>query len=65
MKEGRDEMNLAEFPLSLLADRAGADQRSLCFEDTVWDEGRKERITRQLTVTASVDPLRDPPVIVL
>ena len=53
LKEGRDEMNLAEFPLSLLADRAGADQRSLCFEDSVWDEGRKERITRQLTVTAS------------
>ena len=53
MKEGRDEMNLAEFPLSLLADRAGPDQRSLCFEDSIWDEGRKERITRQLTVTAS------------
>lgn len=53
LKEGKDEMNLAEFPLSLLADRAGADQRSLCFEDSVWDEGRKERITRQLTVTAS------------
>ncbi len=53
LKEGRDEMNLAEFPLSLLADRAGPEQRSLCFEDSVWDEGRKERITRQLTVTAS------------
>ncbi len=53
LKEGRDEMNLAEFPLSLLADRAGPEQRSLCFEDSVWDEGRRERITRQLTVTAS------------
>ena len=52
-KEGKDEMNLAEFPLSLLADRAGPDQRSLCFEDSIWDEGRNERITRQLTVTAS------------
>jgi hypothetical protein len=53
LKEGKDEMNLAEFPLSLLADRAGPDQRSLCFEDSVWDEGRRERITRQLMVTAS------------
>ena len=55
LKEGRDEMNLAEFPLSLLADRAGPDQRSLCFEDSIWDEGRKERVARKLTVTASAE----------
>jgi hypothetical protein len=40
---GRDEMNLAEFPISLLADRVQAGQKTLYFED---EHGR-------LTVTGS------------
>src|SRR5881275_3165232 len=40
---GRDEMNLAEFPIALLADRAQAGQKTLYFED---EHGR-------LTVTGS------------
>ncbi len=55
LKEGRDELNLAEFPLSVLADRAGPGQHTLCFEDSIWDEGRKELVARKLTVTASAE----------
>ena len=40
---GRDEMNLAEFPIALLADRTQAGQKTLYFED---EHGR-------LTVTGS------------
>jgi hypothetical protein len=41
--DGRDEMNLAEFPIALVADRAQAGQKTLYFED---EHGR-------LTVTGS------------
>src|SRR5438067_12415426 len=30
---GRDEMNLAEFPITLLTDRSPRDQKTLCYED--------------------------------
>lgn len=30
---GRDEMNLAEFPITLLSDRPPRDQKTLCYED--------------------------------
>ena len=30
---GRDEMNLAEFPITLLSDRPARDQKTLCYED--------------------------------
>src|SRR3954451_25216901 len=32
-RNGRDEMNLAEFPITLLADRAPKDQKTLVFRD--------------------------------
>ena len=51
--DGRDELNLAEFPLCALAHRLRPDQKTLRFEDRVWDEGRGETITRQLTITGS------------
>ena len=51
--EGRDELNLAEFPISAIADRLRPDQKSLVFEDRIPDVGRREIITRQLTITAS------------
>ena len=50
--DGRDELNLAEFPLCALAHRLRPDQKSLRFEDQVRDESRGEMILRQLTVTA-------------
>ncbi len=51
--DGRDELNLAEFPLCALAHRLRPDQKTLRFEDHVWDERRGETITRQLTITGS------------
>jgi len=51
--DGRDELNLAEFPLCALAHRRKPNQRTLHFEDRIWDELRREMITRQLTITGS------------
>lgn len=51
--QGKDEMNLAEFPLSAISERTDPNQKTLVFEDRVWDESRGEMVTRQLTVTAS------------
>ncbi len=34
---GRDELNLAEFPLATLADKAPRDCKTLAFEDQIWD----------------------------
>ena len=36
---GRDEMNLAEFPLAMLADRVPHGCKTLVFEDRIWDQG--------------------------
>ena len=51
--EGKDEMNLAEFPLCALAHRLRPDQKTLRFEDRLWDERRRQTISRQLTITGS------------
>ncbi len=51
--DGKDEMNLAEFPLSAISDRLDPDQKTLVFEDRIFDQQRGEMITRKLTITAS------------
>lgn len=51
--DGKDEMNFAEFPLAAIADRVPDDQKTLVFEDQLFDSGRSEMITRRLTITAS------------
>lgn len=51
--DGRDEMNLAEFPLCCLAHRLPEGQKTFRFEDRVWDEGRGAFVARKLTVTGS------------
>jgi hypothetical protein len=53
LADGKDELNLAEFPLTALSDRVAAGQTSLQFEDRIWDESRGQMITRKLRVTAS------------
>jgi hypothetical protein len=53
VSEGKDEMNLAEFPLCALSRRPRPDQKTLRFEDRLFDKGKGEWITRQLTVTGS------------
>lgn len=51
--DGRDELNLAEFPLCALAHRVAPGTNTIRFADQVWDETRRETVSRCLTVTAS------------
>ena len=50
---GRDEMNLAEFPLATLADKAPRGCKTLAFADRIWDPGQRKYVARRLTITAS------------
>lgn len=47
-----DELNLCEFPLTVLSDRSPKDQFELSFADDLWDEGAQERISRTLNISA-------------
>lgn len=51
--DARDELNLAEFPLAAIASRVPEGQKTLVFEDQIWDEGRGERVARKLTISGS------------
>jgi len=55
---GKDELNLAEFPLCSIADRVEPGQKTLRFEDRIWDESRGELITRKLTIFDAETPQR-------
>ena len=50
---GRDELNLAEFPITLLADRIPAGCKTLEFEDALFDQQANALVTRRLTITGS------------
>lgn len=50
---GKDELNLAEFPLSIIGKRAPGGAKTIYFSDQVWDKGAKKFVDRKLTVTAS------------
>ena len=50
---GKDEMNLAEFPISVIGRRPPGGVKTLVFKDTVWDKGRNEWVNRKLIVTGS------------
>ena len=50
---GRDEMNLAEFPLAMLGDQVPQGCKTLVFEDRIWDRGQKEHVVRRLTISGS------------
>ena len=50
---GKDELNLAEFPIALVTDRVPAGQKTIKFEDQVYDERKGQLVTRRLTITAS------------
>lgn len=49
---GRDELNLAEFPISVLSRHVSSTERARVFEDRIRDQGSGELITRRLTVSA-------------
>src|SRR5262245_12542840 len=49
---GRDEMNIAEFPITLLSDRAPKGQKEIEFNDKIFDPQSGREISRTLTITA-------------
>ena len=49
---GKDEMNLAEFPITLLTDRVPKGQKTIQYQDTIYDEKNGKHITRTLTISA-------------
>ncbi|RYD74360.1 MAG: hypothetical protein EOP84_20035 [Verrucomicrobiaceae bacterium] len=51
--DGRDELNLAEFPLSVLSKRSGGDSKILVFEDQIWDSRARAMVARKVTVSGS------------
>jgi hypothetical protein len=50
---GKDEMNLAEFPITLLSERVPRGQKTIEFEDCFYDDGTGKVITRRVTITGS------------
>ena len=50
---GKDEMNLAEFPLSIIGKRSPGNLKTLHFEDEVWDRSLQKYVPRKLTITGS------------
>src|SRR5258708_4331615 len=49
---GKDEMNLAEFPIALLADRVPKGQTTIHFKNRIFDEKSRKTIVRKVTITA-------------
>jgi hypothetical protein len=49
---GRDEMNLVEFPITLLTDRVPKDQKEAVYQDEIFDEKMGLTLTRKLTISA-------------
>jgi Replication initiator protein A len=52
-QEGRDELNLAEFPISAIGNRLDPSVKTILFQDTAFDKSTGETIRRKLTITAS------------
>lgn len=50
---GRDELNLAEFPIALLSETIPQGVKSLEFKDQIFDSGKKKLLNRKLTIEGS------------
>src|SRR5580704_15720624 len=57
---GRDEMNLAEFPITLLTDRVPKEQKEAVYQDEIFDERTGRTLSRKLTITAGNHGLTTP-----
>ena len=53
ISDGRDEFNLAEFPLTLLTDKAPGDCKTLEWQDEIIDKATNLPVTRRVVVTGS------------
>lgn len=49
---GRDEMNIAEFPIALLTDRVPKDQKEAIYQDEIYDDRTGRTLARKLTIQA-------------
>src|SRR5437660_4051501 len=49
---GRDEMNLAEFPITLLTDRVPKHRKEAVYQDEIYDERTQLTLSRKLTISA-------------
>jgi hypothetical protein len=49
---GKDEMNLAEFPITLLTDRVPKGKKIIQYRDRIFDEKSGKQLTRKLTISA-------------
>ncbi len=54
-------MNFAEFPIALLTDRVPKGQKSIKFEDQIYDERRKRLITRSASSKGRKNTACPPP----
>ena len=52
LRLGKDEMNLAEFPIALLSDRVPKGKKVIQYQDRIFDEKAGKHLTRKLTVSA-------------
>ena len=50
-QEGRDELNLAEFPISAIGTRLDPSVKTTLFQDAAFDKSTGETITRKLRRT--------------
>jgi hypothetical protein len=53
LRLGKDEMNLAEFPITLLTDRVPKGQKVIVYQDQIFDDKTSRTINRKLTISAS------------
>lgn len=53
---GKDEMNMAEFPISHLADRVPHGQTTIEFQDCIFDEKISKTVVRKVTIKAPAEP---------
>ena len=58
IRVGKDEMNLAEFPISLLTNHVPDDQTMVEFKDRYFDDVSGKTITRCVTITAAPEPVK-------
>src|SRR3954469_123706 len=49
----KDEMNLAEFPIALVTDRVPEGEKTIRFQDQIFDARKGQLVTRKLLITAS------------
>lgn len=54
-QEGRDELNLAEFPIAAIGYRVESAQKTIVYKDETFDKALGKLIPRKLTITASDD----------